>query len=391
MNVLMLSWEYPPHIVGGLGRHLFHLSKSLSSKGVNVEIITFTDGSSPSEEVDGRIRVRRVNPYSLRYPDFTSWIHGLNMFIVEEATKIVRPDLIHVHDWLTAISGITLKHMIRRPLVATIHSTELGRRGGTLRNEHERHIHEIEWLLSYEAWRVICCSRYMMNEISRFLGCPTDKIVHIHNGYNPNSFPEPAYIHRRNYARDDEKIVLYVGRMVYEKGPHLLIEAASKLRRDDLKFIFVGDGSMKPYLIDLSRRLGVADKVYFLGHVSDEVLHAIYRLASVAVFPSLYEPFGIVALEAMGAGVPVIVSAVGGFDEIVQNGYNGLKFHPGSSDDLAGAIARLIDDQPLSRSLVQNARALLKNFTWEKAAEETIKLYEGVLREYQAGLWKPRL
>ncbi|MGQ9759626.1 MAG: glycosyltransferase family 4 protein [Candidatus Methanomethylicaceae archaeon] len=391
MNVLMLSWEYPPHIVGGLGRHVFHLSKFLSSRGVGVNVLTFTDGSSPSEEVDGNIRVKRINPYSLRYPDFISWIHGLNMLIVEEATKMVGFDLIHVHDWLTAISGVTLKHMMRKPLVATIHSTELGRRGNTLRNEHERHIHEIEWLLSYEAWRVICCSRYMMNEISKFLGCPTDKIVQIHNGYELSSFPEPARINRRDYARDDEKIVLFVGRLVYEKGPHLLLEAASKLRRSDLKFIFIGDGSMKPYLIDLSKKLGVAEKVYFLGHVTDEVLHAFYRLTSIAVFPSLYEPFGIAALEAMGAGGPVIVSAVGGLDEIVQDGYNGLKFHSGSSDSLAEAIARLIDDQTLSRRLAENARGFLKDFTWDKAAKETIKVYESVLSEYQIGSWKPRV
>ncbi|MCQ5374621.1 MAG: glycosyltransferase family 4 protein, partial [Candidatus Methanomethylicia archaeon] len=163
----MLSWEYPPHIVGGLGRHVFHLSRALSSKGIGVQVLTFTDGSSPSEETVDGVRVMRVNPYSLRYPDFTSWIHGLNLLMVERVVKLREFDLIHVHDWLTATSGIALKHVMRKPLVATIHSTELGRRGGSLKNEHERHIHEIEWLLSYEAWRVICCSRYMVNEVSR--------------------------------------------------------------------------------------------------------------------------------------------------------------------------------------------------------------------------------
>lgn len=387
----MLSWEYPPHIVGGLGRHVFHLSKALSSKGINVSVLTFTDGSSPSEEEAGGVRILRVNPYCLRYSDFTSWVHGLNLFIADQAIKMKDFDVIHVHDWLTAISGITLKHLMRKPLVATVHSTELGRRGGNLKNEHELHIHEMEWLLSYEAWRVICCSRYMTSEVSRFLGCPTDKIVQIHNGYEPNSLTSPAAINRRDYARDDEKIVLHVGRLVYEKGPHLLIEAASKLKRNDLKFVFVGDGSMKPYLIDLSKRLGVSDKVYFLGHVPDDVLHALYKLASLAVFPSLYEPFGIVALEAMGVGVPVIVSAVGGLDELVQHGYNGFKFHPGSSSALAEAINNLIDDRALLGRMTENARSILNDFTWDKAADATIKLYEGVQMEYQKGSWKPRV
>lgn len=386
-----MSWEYPPHIVGGLGRHVFHLSKTLASKGVEVEVLTYTDGSSPSDEVVDGVRVARVNPYSLRYPDFTSWIHGLNLLMVDRATKFKDYDLIHVHDWLTATSGIMIKHMMRKPLIATIHSTELGRRGGSLKNEHERHIHEIEWLLSYEAWRVICCSRYMVGEVSKFLGCPKEKIVQIHNGYAPNSFPTPAKIDRRDYARDEEKIVLFVGRLVYEKGPHLLLEAASRLRRDDLKFIFVGDGSMKPYLIDLSDRLGISKKVYFLGHVPDDVLHALYKFASVAVFPSLYEPFGIVALEAMGVGVPVIVSAVGGLDEIIQHGHNGLKFQPGSSDALAEAIKLVVDNPELSGRIVENARKSLASFTWEKAAEDTIKLYESVLREYGISPWKPRV
>ena len=387
----MLSWEYPPHIVGGLGRHVFHLSRALSSKGIGVQVLTFTDGSSPSEETVDGVRVMRVNPYSLRYPDFTSWIHGLNLLMVERVVKLREFDLIHVHDWLTATSGIALKHVMRKPLVATIHSTELGRRGGSLKNEHERHIHEIEWLLSYEAWRVICCSRYMVNEVSRFLGCPPNKIFQIPNGYAPDSFPKPAPLNRRDYARDDERIVLYVGRLVYEKGPHLLLEAAGKLRRGDLKFIFVGDGSMKPYLVDLSVRLGISDKIYFLGHVPDDVLHALYRLATVAIFPSLYEPFGIVALEAMGLGVPVIVSAVGGLDEIVQHGHNGLKFHPGSPSALAETINMLVDNPELCRRLAMNAREGLGAFTWEKVADETIKLYELVLEEYKSGTWKPRV
>ncbi len=377
----MLSWEYPPHIVGGLGRHVFHLSKVLSSRGVKVQVLTFTDGSSPPEEMADGVRIIRVNPYSLRYPDFASWIHGLNLLLMERSVTLRDFDLIHTHDWLTATSGIALKHVMRKPLVATIHSTELGRRGGSLKNEHERHIHEIEWLLSYEAWRVICCSSYMVGEVSRFLGCPPNKIVKIPNGYAPESFPKPAQLNRRDYARDDEKIVLYVGRLVYEKGPHLLLEAASKLKRGDLKFIFVGDGSMKPYLVDLSVKLGISDKVYFLGHVPDDVLHALYRLAAVAVFPSLYEPFGIVALEAMGLGVPIIVSAVGGLDEIVQHGRNGL----------AEAINMLVDNPELCRNLAANARESLGTFTWDRVADETIKLYELVLGEYKSGSWKPRV
>jgi glycosyltransferase involved in cell wall biosynthesis len=391
MKVLILSWEYPPHIIGGLGKHVYHISKALASKNIDTTVITYTDGTSKSEEIIDNVRVLRVNPYSLRYPDFTSWIHGMNLLMIEKALKFRNFDIIHVHDWLTALAGINIKHIMRKPLIATIHSTELGRRRGYLSNDHEKHIHEIEWILTYEAWRIICCSNYMVNEVSNFFQCPLNKIVRIYNGIDPNSLLPSNNVNRRKYAEDYEKIVLFVGRLVYEKGPHILIEAANILRRNDIKFLFVGEGSMKPYLLELGKKLGLSEKLYFLGHIPDDILYAIYKMASVAVFPSLYEPFGIVALEAMALGTPVIASAVGGLNEIIINGYNGIKVTPGSAYELAEAIVKIIDDPSLSKKLIENAKNFVKNFTWEKAAEETIKLYEEVIREYNIGNWKPRV
>lgn len=390
VRVLMVSWEYPPHIVGGLGRHVYHLSKTLTEKGVQVTVLTFTDGSSPSREDVGGVEVLRVNPYGARYPDFVSWTHGLNMRMIERGREAGDCDLIHVHDWLSACAGIALKHMKRKPLVATIHSTEMGRRGG-LKNEYERHIHELEWWLSYEAWNVICCSNYMLREVSSNLNCPGGKMAVIPNGFAKNEVEPATELNRRDYAQDQEKIVLYVGRLVYEKGPQLLVEACSKLQDLSLKFIFVGDGSMRPYLVDLSRRLGVKEKVYFLGHVSDAQLWTFYRWSSMAVFPSLYEPFGIVALEAMGAGVPAIVSATGGLDEIVQDGFNGLKFVPGASDSLAYQIRRACGDGALVGRIVENARSSLEKYSWEGAAERTLGVYRRVLGEYAKGTWKPAI
>jgi glycosyltransferase involved in cell wall biosynthesis len=391
MKVLILSWEYPPHIIGGLGKHVYHISKALASKNIDTTVITYTDGTSKSEEITDNVRVLRVNPYSLRYPDFTSWIHGMNLLMIEKALKFKNFDIIHVHDWLTALAGINIKHIMRKPLIATIHSTELGRRRGYLSNDHEKHIHEVEWILTYEAWRIICCSNYMVNEVSNFFQCPLNKIVRIYNGIDPNSLLPSNNVNRRKYAEDYEKIVLFVGRLVYEKGPHILIEAANILRRNDIKFLFVGEGSMKPYLLELGKKLGLSEKLYFLGHIPDDILYAIYKMASVAVFPSLYEPFGIVALEAMALGTPVIASAVGGLNEIIINGYNGIKVTPGSAYELAEAIVKIIDDPSLSKKLIENAKNFVKNFTWEKAAEETIKLYEEVIREYNIGNWKPRV
>ncbi|MDI9644802.1 MAG: glycosyltransferase family 4 protein [Candidatus Verstraetearchaeota archaeon] len=383
MRVLTMTWEYPPHIVGGLGRHVYNLSVHLASKGVDVSVLSFTDGTSSLWEVSEGVKVTRVNPYVMRYPDFVSWIQGLNMLMIERASLLGNFDLIHVHDWLTAYAGIALKHLRRCPLVATIHATELGRRK-RLSNESEKHIHEVEWWLTYEAWKVICCSNYMRDEVQSNLGCPPDKISVIYNGYDPKMAPLNS-----SPCRRDGKTVIFVGRLVYEKGPHLLVEAANLLRERDLRFLIVGDGAMRPYLEGLAKRLKVSDRVEFLGHVDDDRLLSVYKEASVMVIPSLYEPFGIVALEAMSLGVPVVVSNTGGLDEIIRDGYEGLKFQSGSAESLAEAISRLLDDEKLRAIVVENAKARVKDFSWSKTTDETIKVYRRVLDEYGRGEWKP--
>ncbi|MEN3035534.1 MAG: glycosyltransferase family 4 protein [Candidatus Methanosuratincola sp.] len=384
MRILTITWEYPPHIVGGLGRHVHNLSIHLASKGADVTVLSFTDGTSESHERADGVEIVRVNPYVMRYPDFVSWIEGLNMLMVERAADLGSFDLIHVHDWLTAYSGIALKHMWRLPLVATIHATELGRRK-VLSNDSERHIHEMEWWLAYEAWRVICCSKYMVNEVQLNLGCPIDKISVIHNGYDPK-------LARSNSAGTNKKntrTVLFVGRLVYEKGPHLLVEAASLLK--DCRVIIVGDGAMRPYLEGLARKLGVSDRVTFMGHVDDDTLLSIYEEAPVLVIPSLYEPFGIVVLEAMSLGIPVIVSNTGGLDEIITDGRDGLKFQTGSPEELAKAITRILDDEGLRARLVENAKSRAKDFSWNTTADQTLDLYKKVLEEYNANDWKPKV
>lgn len=387
MRVLMLSWEYPPHIVGGLGRHVDHLSKHLAAQGEDVTVLTFTDGSSPPRETLEGVSVIRVNPYVMRYPDFTTWVQGLNMLMTEAAASLPETDVIHAHDWLSAYSGIALKHMTRKPLVATIHATEMGRRG-TLHNDTERHIHEMEWWLAFEAWRVICCSNYMSGEIVSNLGCPREKIGVIVNGFDPRLLSIDGAEASQKTA-GGPKTALFVGRLVHEKGPDLIIKAAGILKGSGLKFNIVGEGAMKPYLEDMSRKGGLTDQVRFLGHVTDRELAGLYRSSYACVFPSLYEPFGIVALEAMSAGVPVVVSKTGGLDEIVEDGTNGLEFTPGSAESLARAIQRLLDEPALFSKLVENGRGSLSKYSWPLVAEKTRAIYRSVIDEYEGGSWKP--
>ncbi|MCX8205343.1 MAG: glycogen/starch synthase, partial [Candidatus Nezhaarchaeota archaeon] len=156
MKVLMLSWEYPPRIIGGLARHVYWLSRSLAKRGTEVVVVTLDHPEAPEKEFEGGLRVVRVASYGFKSPDFVSWVHQFNLNMARAALEEAEGcSIIHAHDWLTAVAGITLKHLLRRPLIATMHSTEYGRRGGNVSEGLQRHIHEVEWWLTYEGWRVI--------------------------------------------------------------------------------------------------------------------------------------------------------------------------------------------------------------------------------------------
>ncbi len=394
----MLSWEYPPRIVGGLSRHVYWLSKSIVRHGHQVIVGTLSNNNSKNIETHGDLIIVRVNPYRIPSPDFISWVHQFNQTLIENIIDIIDSDIdiIHAHDWLVARAGIILKHLYRRPLIATIHSTEYGRRNG-LHNVFERHIHEVEWLLTYEAWKIIVCSHYMREEVQRIFATPSDKVYVIPNGVNPirrMSYNDILGVLKKYHVPSDRKIILFVGRLVYEKGAHILIEAIPYIVRlaNDAFFVIVGTGPMRKELERRSIELGIRDRIVFTGFITDYELHAFYNAAYVAVFPSLYEPFGIVALEAMSAGKPVIVSNVGGLSEIVEHGRNGLKVPPGDVTALANAVIELLLRPDKAEELGRNGYSdVYRKYTWDKIAESTLKVYEKVINEYNMGLWKPKV
>ena len=397
MKILMLSWEYPPRIVGGLSRHVYWLSRSIAELGHRVIVGTLSNNANETIDKLYNLTIIRVNPYKIPSPDFISWVHQFNQTILERVVELVDPDIdvVHAHDWLVARASIMLKHLYRKPLIATIHSTEYGRRNG-LHNVFERHIHEIEWFLTYEAWNVIVCSNYMRGEIRRIFATPSDKIHVIPNGVNPikkMNRDEVVKVLKKYNIPLNKKIVLFVGRLVYEKGAHILVEAIPRITRiiDDVFFVFVGTGPMKEQLVRRSIELGINHKTAFTGFVSDNDLHAFYNAAYLAVFPSLYEPFGIVALEAMSVGKPVIVSNTGGLSEIVEHGKNGLKTPPGDTEALADAIIELLLDPGMAERLGRAGYNMVyEKYTWSRVAEQTLKVYERVLNEYHMGTWKPK-
>jgi glycosyltransferase involved in cell wall biosynthesis len=316
-------------------------------------------------------------PYEPKYQKETASI------VLKLGEKI---DVFHAHDWLVANAGIGLKHLFRKPLLVTMHSTEMGRRDGT-HTTTEKMIHETEAWLNYEAWKVICCSDYMIQHVKWAFGLPSDKLVMVPNGVNTKSYDEAnndMKAFRNRYALPEEKIVLYVGRLVYEKGIHILINAVPKiLSKVNAKFIIVGSGYMKEQLLNIVRSMGLEHKVLFEGFVDEDSLIKLQKIADVSVVPSLFEPFGIVALEAMAAKSPVVVSDTGGLSEIIEHEVTGLKVYPNNPESLAWGINKLLLDPAYSAKIRENAyRRVLEKYDWAKIAQQTKHIYENVLCEY---------
>ena len=393
MKILMLTWEYPPRIVGGIARVVHDLSKRLIKDGHEVTVVTYRDSADvPEYENDKGVNVYRVDNYMIHPNNFIDWIMQLNFNMLSKATEIINKeggfDVIHAHDWLVTYAAKSLKNAYAIPIVATIHATEAGRNSG-IHDETQRYINDTEWLLTYEATEVIVNSNYMKNEIQRLFGLPFDKINVIPNGINLSNFTgiERDYDFRRQYAMDNEKIILYVGRLVYEKGVQHLIAAMPKIlsNYNDAKLIIAGRGGMMDELRAEASNLGLNDKIYFTGYLNSKQVQKMYKCADVAVFPSTYEPFGIVALEAMLAGVPTVVSDVGGLDEIVTHGVDGMKSYAGNANSIADSVTALLYDHQLATNVSKKAKQKVKDqFNWEKIAQDTHFTYEKAICQTMA-------
>ena len=380
MQILMLSWEFPPRSIGGLSRHVFELSRALVAAGYRVDVLTCGGDKLPEREIMEGIGVWRVIPYpGAEERDFIDWVQRLNFALLERGVVLVNRrggfDLIHAHDWLVAFAARALKHIYTIPLLATIHATEYGRNNG-LHTQEQRQISNIEWWLTYEAWKVICCSRYMQEELQHLFRLPPDKLTVIPNGIRPAIAMEaPENIPLPGSFYDPlARMIFYVGRLVPEKGVQVLLEAAPAIlkRFPHACFVIAGTGPFADYLKKQAAELGLADKVYFTGYIDEQTKNFLYRSASVSVFPSLYEPFGIVALEAMVMGIPLVVSSCGGLDEIVEHGVDGLKAYPGDAGSLAGQVCRLLEHEELAAVMAEQAyQKVMQKYSWEKIAEKT--------------------
>jgi glycogen(starch) synthase len=384
--VLILSWEYPPLIEGGLARHVRKLSEALVADGAEVHVLTRGGEESPAEET-----VRGVNVHRVREPtrpadlnEFVAWVERMNSDMLAAGVELgdrFSFDLVHGHDWLVANACDHLAKRFAAPLVTTIHATEHGRHQGWINKHPQIYIHGVERWITNRSDRVIACSTFMREQIVDVFGVEEDRVEVIPNGIDPEDLQphddEGLARLRAEFAAPDESLVLLVGRLVYEKGFQFALEALPQIieRLPKTRFVVAGSGTHEEELRRQATELGLMKHGTFVGWIGDDVLHSLYRIADVCVVPSIYEPFGLVALEAMASSCPCIVADTGGLREVVPHDEVGLRFSARDPESLAEMTIRVLDDAKLCRRLTAEAFEHLRRFDWTDVAERTAAVY----------------
>jgi glycogen synthase len=391
-SALVLSWEYPPIVEGGLARHVRKLTEQLGIAGLDVHVLTRGGDHAPAMEERHGVTVHRVREPSFPRNDldaFLAWIHQMNADMLAAATELIERfdfDLVHSHDWLVAGAAERLRDRLGVPWIVTVHATEHGRHQGWVDKHPQSHIHAVERRMVHRADRAIACSEFMRGHIADVFDLPVDRITAIPNGIDPSDLHTPWDLEelRSKYAAPGEKLVLLAGRLVYEKGFQVALEALGNRRNGvlrrvpDVRYLVAGTGTHEEELKAQARRLRIVRRGTFAGWLGDDTLHGLYRIADLCVIPSLYEPFGLVALEAMASGCPCIVADTGGLREVVP-GDVGLRFRSRDAAALAQDIERVLTDEALRDRLVAEGREHVLRFDWADVAARTGRLYGEVL------------
>jgi glycogen(starch) synthase len=391
LRVLILSWEYPPIVEGGLARHVRKLSEHLVAfEDVEVHVLTRGDEDLPAEREREGVLVHRVReprrPRDLH--EFVAWVERMNADMLAAGVELgdrFAFDLVHGHDWLIASAGDHLARRFRCPLVMTIHATEYGRHQGWVDKHPQSYIHGVERWITNRADRVVTCSHYMREHVADVYGLEEQRVSVVPNGIDPADLEPVADLDRlrAQFAAPDQRLVILVGRLVYEKGFQLALDALPGLieRLGNVRFLVAGSGTHEAQLREQAAQLGLMEYGTFLGWIGDDALHSLYRIADLCVVPSLYEPFGLVALEAMASGCPCIVADTGGLREIVPSDERvGLRFNGGDAEHLEAMVERLLTDDVLRNRLVAEASEHVLRFDWIDVAGQTAGIYADVAR-----------
>lgn len=433
MKVLMFGWEFPPHISGGLGTACYGLTKELARiEGVEVTFVVpkvwgdevlpnitlLNAGQVPVvhqqiqfDDVKSKIEYYELQSSLIPYlgtaefdemktvvtsvekrfvevtPDGTIVFEGgyqRNLFqeinyyalVAGQLAREIDFDVIHVHDWMCFPAGIAVRQITGKPLVAHVHSTEFDRSGSLVNTA----ICAIEKEGMLAADQVIAVSDFTRRTIIRNYAISPGKIKTIHNAVEPVEYT----VRKKKHGFGADKVVSFLGRITAQKGPEYFIEAASQVIQQvkDVRFVMAGKGDLLDEMKRRAAALNISGYFHFPGFVTDEEITELFRISDVFVMPSVSEPFGIVALEAMQAGVPVVVSRQSGVSEVIRNA---VKVDYWDTREMAGAICELLSNSKFRRSLAEKGRREAGKLIWSRAAVKVHQIYLDLIEKTNFG------
>ncbi len=408
MKALMFGWEWPPHNSGGLGVACWGLSRAIAAEGVDLTFvlprrvkasapwakIVFADLSHLSPEMEalrerlfsGYITAEQYELLKKEYPELAHLqgslfdevlAYGIN---ARRVARLESHDVIHAHDWLSMLAGIEARKVSGKPLIVHVHATEFDRSG---ESGMYNGIYHIERMGVHAADKVIAVSNYTKQILVRYYGMDPARIEVVHNGIDQDDTTVVQSSEEVMHAlkRRGMHIVLFVGRITMQKGPEYFLRAARRVleKRPNTVFLFAGSGDLERRTIQEAAYYGIGDKVIFLGFMRGESLAKLYKLCDVFVMPSVSEPFGIVPLEALANGAPVIVSKQSGVAEVLNHA---LKVDFWDTDEMAEKIIAVLEYEALRSTMRDNGKREVFGLVWKKAAEKCNRIYETVVQSF---------
>jgi glycosyltransferase involved in cell wall biosynthesis len=408
LRIGFFVWEYPPRLVGGLGTYAQYITREFVKLGHDVSVFTLNQGDLETAEILEGVDVQRplIADASNIFPMFVTddlkrwgtnirFFNDIFIYNILSSTKFLNElvrkgdehfDVVCVHDWLSCISGLITKNETKIPVVFHVHSTEWGRSGG----HGSEVVSHLEQATAQNADRIITVSNAMQDDLT-IHGWPQSKISVVWNGVDPDEY-DPQECEKEDMQRiredcgipADWNMVLFLGRLTWVKSVKNLVQAMPMVMEEfpKTKLVILGKGEEQSDIVETSNRLGIKDKVvYRFDFVPEDERILYYAAADLCVFPSVYEPFGIVSLEAMSMAKPVVVGARGvvGFrEQVISSGpsQNGVHINGEDPADIAWGIREVLRDPKRARLWGQNGRKrVLDYFTWKKVAEQTLGIY----------------
>lgn len=401
----MFGWEFPPHNSGGLGIACLGLTKALARERADITFVlpkkinVFKSGSKfvfADDGIEGTVKLRSVDTILMPYLTEESYRDSVtknirhmpeggygNTLIDEVKRYALRArviaeeesfDVIHAHDWLSFLAGLEAKEVSGKPLAIHVHATEIDRTGGQGANQA---IYDIEKYGMEHADKIIAVSSWVKKTIVEHYGIDPSKVIVVHNGIDTDEWRKSS-IDMDALKKSGDKVVLFLGRITIQKGPEYFVRAARLVVNyfPDVTFVVAGSGDMEQQMMREVASLGLSNKFIFTGFLRGEEAAAVYQAADLFVMPSVSEPFGLVPLEAIVNGTPVLISNQSGVAEVVQNA---LKADFWDIEEMANQMVAVLERDSLKKTLVEHSLGEVKEITWDKAAQKCVAVYNSMV------------